>query len=439
MAPGLSISFGGTTTKDTASTKSTPPKANGTKRPHASLGDDSDDERGPAKQLVTHFGSKGAVNAVAPKVEKGPLVIKPQANKDWREASKAARADKRAKYGLPTEETKNAQEREEEIRRIEAAKKPTWGLNVKGEGKDETHDDSATGPKEDTDERMPEADEPTKPKTEEEKAMDALMGIKHKSDLTIPAASEQEAFQRDYDKAPDMATLDQYAAVPVEEFGAALLRGMGWKEGFGIGSQKSKKLEKAKLIERRPALLGIGAKEDAAVKEEMGAWGRGAKRSEQVYNPVVMRNKQTGEELTEQELKEKMEMQAVRKQEGDLDKVGERKREEERERRKKEERKRRDEYSDEEDRRRRREKRKEREREDRDYDRKVRRRSRDRGDSRRDRDMDDRREKDKRRDYDDRDDRERRRHKDDRDYRDRDRKRDYRDDREDESRRRRHW
>ncbi|KAF9110717.1 hypothetical protein BGX27_005979 [Mortierella sp. AM989] len=37
-----------------------------------------------------------------------------------------------------------------------------------------------------------------------------------------------EAFQKNLEELPDEATLDDYEKVPVEEFGAALLRGMGW-------------------------------------------------------------------------------------------------------------------------------------------------------------------------------------------------------------------
>jgi len=31
------------------------------------------------------------------------------------------------------------------------------------------------------------------------------------------------------------ATEDNYEKVPVEQFGLALLRGMGWKDGEGVG------------------------------------------------------------------------------------------------------------------------------------------------------------------------------------------------------------
>lgn len=129
--------------------------------------------------------------------------------------------------------------------------------------------------------------------------------------------SEEEAFQRDYRSAPDMATLEQYAAVPVEEFGAALLRGMGWKDGEAIGKRRGQKEVQARIPERRPALLGIGAKSEAAAGIELGAWGKGEKgfkgrRKEKAgYTPVVLRNKKTGEQLTEEELRNKMEEQKM--------------------------------------------------------------------------------------------------------------------------------
>ncbi|KAF9965879.1 hypothetical protein BGZ70_003893 [Mortierella alpina] len=49
-------------------------------------------------------------------------------------------------------------------------------------------------------------------------------------------AEEVEAFQKNLDLLPDEATLEDYEKVPVEDFGAALLRGMGWK-GDSKGSE----------------------------------------------------------------------------------------------------------------------------------------------------------------------------------------------------------
>ena len=34
---------------------------------------------------------------------------------------------------------------------------------------------------------------------------------------------------------PDMATEEEYESIPVEAFGEAMLRGMGWTEGRALG------------------------------------------------------------------------------------------------------------------------------------------------------------------------------------------------------------
>lgn len=34
------------------------------------------------------------------------------------------------------------------------------------------------------------------------------------------------------------STLDDYESVPISDFGKAMLRGMGWKEGMGIGKNQ---------------------------------------------------------------------------------------------------------------------------------------------------------------------------------------------------------
>lgn len=41
---------------------------------------------------------------------------------------------------------------------------------------------------------------------------------------------ETEAFKKDVEDLPDMSSLEEYAAMPVEAFGEAMLRGMGWSE-----------------------------------------------------------------------------------------------------------------------------------------------------------------------------------------------------------------
>ncbi|KFY14560.1 hypothetical protein V491_05994, partial [Pseudogymnoascus sp. VKM F-3775] len=121
--------------------------------------------------------------------------------------------------------------------------------------------------------------EPTEPvvekvKTDDDRALDALLGredkvkrpdlvIASREDTTYVApVSEGDAYQRAIAEAPEASTLQDYEDMPVEDFGAALLRGMGWK-GEKVATPKEGK--------RRLNLLGLGARELKGA-EELGAW-----------------------------------------------------------------------------------------------------------------------------------------------------------------------
>ena len=64
-----------------------------------------------------------------------------------------------------------------------------------------------------------------------------------------------------------------YDAVPIEAFGKGLLRGMGWKEGMGIGrnNQRIKPVESV----ARPKGLGLGADRSLAAQKGGPAKGGG--------------------------------------------------------------------------------------------------------------------------------------------------------------------
>lgn len=66
------------------------------------------------------------------------------------------------------------------------------------------------------------------------------------------------AFHTDVASRPDEANVDKYNTIPVGEFGAALLRGMGWKDGEALGRDKSGLLEPVQF-RQRPVNLGLGA------------------------------------------------------------------------------------------------------------------------------------------------------------------------------------
>ncbi|THZ71613.1 hypothetical protein D6C84_10202 [Aureobasidium pullulans] len=405
----LSFSLGGSSSKP-SQRRSPPPtkRPNGTKRDHAALLDDASDDEDAStakRQTITHFDTAagGAVDSKAPKKEeKKPLVISALANRDWREASKRQRAQK---YGITSEQLDarkenaqgDAQGVDKVVKETDAVK---YGLNVFAP--------TAAALEEDTpmEQEADQQEENAVQKTADQLAIDALTGAAPTSTLTIPAAAatEEDAFADSFHSAPPAPSLSGYAAVPVEEYGAAMLRGMGWKGPSTTSSLPTKNGKKPLPPPKRPALLGIGADPNAAAQaEELGAWGKTSSRANgrkepTMFIPVSMKNKKTGETLTEDELKEKIrrdkeEAENQRFVVSDLeirDKKRDRKDDGDRDRRRK------DEYSDEEERRRRRRDReRDSDRKDREYDRHDKSRNYDREDrqDRKERDRDSRRER----------------------------------------------
>ncbi|PVU94156.1 hypothetical protein BB561_002774 [Smittium simulii] len=88
--------------------------------------------------------------------------------------------------------------------------------------------------------------EETKPKTR-------TLVLKPEKTIESIADREKRQLKKDLDSLPDQVTEEDYDKVPVSEFGAALLRGMGWNDD--LEDDKKNKHEKI-----RPSLLGLGAK-----------------------------------------------------------------------------------------------------------------------------------------------------------------------------------
>lgn len=97
------------------------------------------------------------------------------------------------------------------------------------------------------------------------------------NDLTLPLVKEQNL------NGAEESVLEDYENVPIESFGTAMLRGMGWKSGEGIG--KNPKLVTTVVHEVRPAGMGLGAdkialqrqggkvkKEEEEIKIEKGSF-----------------------------------------------------------------------------------------------------------------------------------------------------------------------
>lgn len=323
-----------------SSSKSKQPATVLRKRPYSALAEpDSDHEESSGPQIVTGFDQSagGAISIGNGKDQvKAPLIIKAEKNRDWREESRR----KRGKNLLPAE--------------VQAARNGSNGALI-GQANAAAATDRDEVSKEagirfvqkdpDGDTPMPNAQPPKLPGPEptknmpvaDDEAMAALLGVEKKSTLVIPALdsedspqsngadalddyfNEDDRFKADVASRPESASLDAYTTMPVEEFGAAMLRGMGWKEGDAVGNRKSEP-GKARNVERRPALLGIGAKETpGGLGDELGAWGKmgkGKRKTDLTYNPVLLKNSKTGEMLTEEELEAK---KAEQKKEGEAD------------------------------------------------------------------------------------------------------------------------
>ncbi|KAL9617427.1 MAG: hypothetical protein Q9160_007784 [Pyrenula sp. 1 TL-2023] len=283
---------------------------------------DSEDESAPHHETVTGFdiSSGGAISSHVSR-EKQELIINNPGNADWR------RRGRKGKNILPAEvqaQRNGAVADSNTIERDEISK--AAGLQYatpRVADEVQAQEDIATNGHD-----SEPAPAPSKPRTDDEIALQALLNdgsgerrtdfvIQQSGNANANAAYEEEKdFQSDVASRPDSCTLEEYAAMPVEDFGLAMLRGMGTKRkanGQPVALEVGKKNnEKAKSRDPQPrsGYLGIGAKGVPSGGEvELGAWGkadmRRNKKGEGLYTPVTLKNKITGETITEQELEER--------------------------------------------------------------------------------------------------------------------------------------
>ena len=250
------------------------------KRPRsARWGDGSEsepeDQRHGRVKAITGFDSDGAETATKRSragTEKKSYVIERLPNRDWRDAQGSRKRGKPP----PGEEGRSENDTTERA----PADQDTgikWGLTVKEKAANNTedaNDDDPTqtrptngSPNQQQQRKAPgdKTPEPT-PATADEQALAALLGQNTtKTPAVIIHPTEDDAYEQAIRAAGQASTLADYEAMPVEEFGAALLRGMGWNgEDRGV---------KPKDVKRRPNQLGLGAKELKG-DEDLGAWNQ---------------------------------------------------------------------------------------------------------------------------------------------------------------------
>ncbi|KAM4068163.1 g-patch domain-containing protein [Hirsutella rhossiliensis] len=242
-------------------------------RPHAFGGHDSDSDNDEHRhhrgqhEFITGFGVDGAETERERRDKEAArreFIIQRQPNRDWRTEVKA---QKRGKNLLPEEARQQQNGHVVEREPADQDKEIQWGLTVKENKTEENHDRPASSPREESPAKRNGHSQqyPTPARTADEEAMDALLGRTPTAKKTIiqPPLNEDDAYRRDAAAAGAESTLDDYEAMPVEEFGAALLRGMGWN-----GEPRGPKPKEAR---RRANRLGLGAKE-LKESEDLGGW-----------------------------------------------------------------------------------------------------------------------------------------------------------------------
>ncbi|KAI1425959.1 DExH-box splicing factor binding site-domain-containing protein [Xylaria sp. FL1777] len=191
-------------------------------------------------------------------------VISSQKNRDWKADVKTRRGDRATPQHLSSTKNHNL-----DTAPADQDKDIKWGLNVT---KKSIEEGSSNADNESQEQEKDISNATTisqqLPRDVDRDAIDALLGKRNPAqDLIIkdsvgtskPQFSEQDAYQRSMTEAAEVSTIEEYSKIPEGEFGAAMLRGMGWNgEEFG---------SKPKEVKRRPHLMGLGSKEDEEIRK----------------------------------------------------------------------------------------------------------------------------------------------------------------------------
>lgn len=241
----IAIRFGAASTSKgpKTSSRSTPSSTLGKRQRHRFNNDDEsdiEDSEDAQHESITHFGANGAEYVDEDRMRSDRQRAENQKNARRRTKSPA---DEDLQEPSRLDSTEKAEDQEHTLK---------YGLTISKRPKQ----DEAQGG--DTKEE----DAPQKPKTADEEAMEALMG-RDTGRPGIMHRTEDDAYRDAAANAPEVDDLATYDAIPVEGFGASLLKGQGW-DGKMRGP-------KAKEITKRPNGMGLGAKKLTA-EEDLGGW-----------------------------------------------------------------------------------------------------------------------------------------------------------------------
>ncbi|RDB25168.1 Pre-mRNA-splicing factor spp2 [Hypsizygus marmoreus] len=261
----------------------------------------SDEEEDVGDELVTGFDRFGVQRLNREKKAKAtPLVIAALKNRDWREFARKRRSA--AQYVPPSAKAVTGKDGSVGglgVKDSINSGPVLSGLQFKGRPATVKREDGIKEEDGDTVMAPPHEDVKMEEDDEDKRALRAILaetnGVVHEGPIidVIPTPiSEADAYKQDVEDLPDVATLDDYARVPVSQFGAALLRGMGWKEGTAATRQPGKGMVEPYLPAARPALLGIGAKEQEVLDDGRQRKAGATKRPEKRYVPLMKKEKE---------------------------------------------------------------------------------------------------------------------------------------------------
>ncbi|KAF5615904.1 pre-mRNA-splicing factor SPP2 [Fusarium sp. NRRL 52700] len=277
-APRIAIKFGATSSSNNSRKASKPnPSSSLGKRPRphalggASDSEDDDYEHRGQHEKITGFGVDGAETerkAKDSRTGKKEYVMARLPNHDWRSEAKAQR---KSKSSLPEEARAQQNNTTAETEPADQDKGIKWGLTIK-EKTEDANKDVGSESKEKSVSNDEIQNKPPPKRTVDDEALAALLGNKDE-DKKIIHPTEEDAYRHNIQGAGKTSTLDStlddYEAMPVEEFGAALLRGMGWD---------GKTRDTVKEVKRRPNRLGLGGTELKG-EEDLGGWNQGGKKN----------------------------------------------------------------------------------------------------------------------------------------------------------------
>ncbi|KAL1920876.1 uncharacterized protein VTP21DRAFT_11511 [Calcarisporiella thermophila] len=240
-------------------------------------------------ELITGFEDNRLLS-LNQKDDEGPLVIPKLPNRDWRAEAARRKGVRYIPEEISSTPPATVADTTETLNGIEAGK--VYGLQIL-EKKDSIKVDNVTDDNRNgttvengETEKSPSQSEDqngtmevdTEESLEKRAIKELLSGANSdsaetsRSNLVIPNTlqdaqrAEYTAYKSDIETLPDEASIEDYENIPVEDFGLALLRGMGWKEGQAVGKNRKYGMVAPVEFQQRPALLGLGAKESKLVE-----------------------------------------------------------------------------------------------------------------------------------------------------------------------------